>query len=784
MIGKDLNLMLSNCYTFFVILIRENLNHPMIFRAVVEQLISCTRFFEAYENALQLLTFVVLNVNLKIIDENLIMICSKLVSNFAHDFHPFLDFIKNIFQLMNNLSGNRIHLAISVFNHKFPKFESLFSKFNVDPYDILNLSKVVEIAVRYSHINIYPLLRIESLLDDYSACFRQIPMAFSLLQNLKRLLKSPSIENSVKNVLHRLILKFNIQFKWISQYRENDYLLEKHSIYTGFRVALDYLKDMIFSTNFKLSEIAIDTCGRLLSLSDEISEYMKDMDILKRPLEVLSPSHIADKIDNQSIWHSNGRTESQWILIFTSSLLRSFDKDNIFGGLLANLLLVDPDFATLMLPYIIHYQLHKEREICSKKTLTANNLQYRQILSSQFKIFFSSATKNDGYIVRHFLDTIYFLNSIEDDSLPWLELDYFSISNAALLTSSYLDGLFNIEKWFASDKSSADVANIVDHSLLECYKGINDKDAFHGALSVIDVSKCELPDLLQQKHEHDSHWESICKIQDARLQIEHCAEESVLFNALSKSGYFHIIQKMGARTKNTHYESLWKLGAWDLPCSTINSTQNEDIYFCLKNLESGNVYLKDFIAEKFMSSKLKYISMLPLLEINESLSFLDNSTTYADKMLKAWDKRLEILKETYPFEDIEPLLASRTRILTSMTKVKELGTSPELLVSLDDYFATHLLQVSELAITSGAEIFARKSLALFSENFLGDNIRKYAWKYKLASYKLEWIAGNKLIALKYIKNLANDMDLNNISPLNQAEVYYLCGKWTDESRAL
>jgi hypothetical protein len=694
---------------------------------------------------------------------------------------------ESILQMLSLIprSSKSIRIAIASLDSKNPQCISIFSDYMVDPFDVNIISKLMDLSSKYGILSIYPVLRLLEIFDLKDRSLSLSSYSAILLNTLEKLSQARFINDERKCLLSKLMIKIQLFSGNISKHADGDLPTpSENQLYIGYELALTYLQELVFSSEYGIAEIAIDICGRLLSLSADVALFLCDLDILKKPIMLIHHIPVIGTLDNDLLWNSNGRDQDTWVLDFVSALLESFECDEVFN-VSTSLLIVDSVYARLMIPYIIHQQLLKER--LSQEFEKTLNAPYRMILSKNIQRLFSSATENDSYIVKLFLEVINFLN--QTDRNDWLELNYFQISKCALFTSNYLHGLYYIERWFSDTyQMTSENANMFENSLLDCYKGLGDKDGFEGAISVLDVTGYELSELLHQKNEHASNWDKICKIQDATLQINDSSTLFPLLNALGKSGYFHILQQLVLQTNKTHYESLWRLGKWELPCTkpSIKTSYDEYIYFTLKYLEQAPTLLdlQLSISERLKSPSINYLKMLPFLEIQESLSFYAIDFSSVDMIFDCWDLRTDVLLKNYNFQEIEGIFATRTRMLTIITRGQESLPEGNIRKSIDQYFAKHLLKFVEMAIDADAEILARTSLYLFKTFFNECENEDYKWNYSILCYKLEWSSSDKLLAFKYVNNLVDKMNTTNVSLSNQAEGLCLCGKWAQEIRAL
>ena len=151
---------------------------------------------------------------------------------------------------------------------------------------------------------------------------------------------------------------------------------------------------------------------------------------------------------------------------------------------------------------------------------------------------------------------------------------------------------------------------------------MNDADAFHGIVAVIDTNTTESYKLIVQKNYHDQNWQALWSLEDSILQFNTSDGSNSLFlQSLAKSGHFHTLTQIS----NNQYESLWRLGKWNLK-NASDDVQELDFdkaaYNCLERLaastSTSNLFksLDRHLMKFGPSSSVE--NVLPFLEIKEA----------------------------------------------------------------------------------------------------------------------------------------------------------------------
>lgn len=752
----------------------------MLFRVLVEQLLLHTVAKETRCDALLILKFIIRKTSVENLEALITLICSKLMTNVTENEHLIM-----VSQVVSaqidrlSPSSSMIPLAITSLNFDSSSFKTFFFDHKVDAYDLRLISDYLSSSVHVG-ASLFPLIRLEKILDNSPQTIQK-DTAADLCHNIRMHNNTSNGKTEIKQTLARLQSKIQLLETGAYDDLSNTHQATSEVMYIGYEVALDYLQEAVFSLNYECAERAIDACGKLISLSDDVSNHLMNLRFLKKSYNLPPRSPKLDLMNDESFWHAAGKTEDEWVSSFTLFLLKTFD-DSFFQTL-DRVLMEDSVFAKTMIPYLIHLPLLEER--LSQGKLIETQLATRRLISKQFQSFFNSAQPGDEFIVKIMSDVIYFLATYErNSSLEWLDLNYLQISKCASISKMHLDGLFNLERWFIYlDNQLQDINFSIGDSLLTFYKGLGDQDGFLGAISALDVTDFPIESLIIQKNEHDCHWENICRIQDSALQVGTVTDPSILHKYLGKSGYYHILREMVAGSKDVHYESLWRLGNWDLPLTVSQKSQtiHESLYSSLKyfdqhrdGLESAHIATAGLICFEGKSN-------LIFIEMQEARN-LSSDLISSSEIFCTWDRRTALLTNKFAFQDMEMILSYRTRMLISLTRGENSLAPGHLLDSVNDYLARHLLEVSALAIEADDEIISRTSLARYSKLISLNGTSERNWRAKLLSYKLEWMCGDKSIALKYINQLTSCS--TEVPIITQAEVAHLGGEWSRETRAL
>ena len=324
-------------------------------------------------------------------------------------------------------------------------------------------------------------------------------------------------------------------------------------------------------------------------------------------------------------------------------------------------------------------------------------------------------------------------------------------------------------------------------SILECYKGIGDKDGFNGVMSTFEGNQINMFALSQQKRLYDRNWVSYWSASDTFLQANKGSGEDLLVG-LANSGHFSTLgkilgQKLESNVDSTnHYMTLWRLGKWEQVEDVTNDSNpiHYEIFRGLRALYDSHRLVLDEAPK--MDQCCVTTKNLCLVEINEAKHVLSGSLNIKS-LVALWEHRFTAIEGNTPFEDMETVLAVRQKILHSFSNRQE----PILKASKPDIISSMRQQIKmglEIAIKDNEFVIARRLSNELQKSF--DNLEQSkmeAFEIQITALDIEWLGGERDIALRFL-----DILIKNVSNLKnevmKAQVLHKYASWCIKSKKL
>ena len=735
-------------------LVGENINNEFVFRYFFEKLVTYLNYTDLFDISVMLLKSLVGIVEEKMV-KKMAIVCyrlSNLVRKNVHFKEALYGIIQDIIQRLASLNLKpQLYLSMMGLDHNYPIIQEISRNHQIEPFNCSWIEKGLSFCetTRIFSYNLFK--RLEHVIDHGLLC-SQISIATSLKGLVVYFLEqSFSTDSDDILILNRCVSKIMAIFRGTMQIN-SDVKLK-----SGLHDAILFIKEAMYASEYQ--KLMIPIFGKLLSLlPPDFSINLEEFSALIRPFIPLK-KEIRGSFNGSNFLRSAGRNESEWLCQFIDQIFLSFSTDD-YLLIIKPVLMFDSVFAKIMLPNLIYSITQRCNTACDS-------------ISAYFNEFFSVAAESELVIVKLYFEIIYCLSLKKVK----LDLDFNLISKCSYRVGLYLESIWYFEKQFAKDHESN-----ITLEILKCYQNLDDSDGFEGSVSVMDMGKQQLSVMVLLRNAQANNWAKISRIYDSVSQFSSNADKGALFETLGNSGQFGILQKI-SDSSNPHYESLWRLGIWEhASCDQPKIDHQGNIYNCMKSFECGGIF---HLQDHLTTFNSKSLDGLKFLELEECID-LKHNKILADTLWSAWDMRLNSLLKTHRFKELEPLLAGRLRLLSSMTwgsdKIQDLVLHKQIY----DRLSCSLLFISDLAIRDGAEDKSRAWLLAFEHNFLSSNLlfsRESLFKFKLLSCQVEWASSDKKLALKFLNQLI-DTDLNNMPENIRPEALLMAGLWTKESRAM
>jgi hypothetical protein len=361
----------------------------------------------------------------------------------------------------------------------------------------------------------------------------------------------------------------------------------------------------------------------------------------------------------------------------------------------------------------------------------------------------------------------------------WSELDFSAIASGALLIGDPVLAVYGLEL-SESFKLSSTKSHLQSwDSLLKAYRFLNNSDAFHGVLTIMDADSSDMYSLLEQKNYHERNWLSLWSLEDSILQANDSKPVNYIHGALVESGHYYTVDQMlkssSEAVKDEQFQSLWRLEKWDIEngAESYQTSQkpNEALYYCLEKFSRSTSLhsLDDVINTTLKKFQLqKFEDIIPFLEIKEAIGIrlgkLDVDVTFLN-----WINRSNELLETRSFQMVEKYLAVRSCLYSGFI---ESGTRH--LETVKSSYAAHLLNINKLAMEHNELLVARVA-ALKYKKLMEDPLLKDRADSLLQ--KVEWARGEHVIAMKFFKHKLDRMTTQPPS-LEMIEMLHDLGIWS------
>jgi hypothetical protein len=266
----------------FIVINRANLSHPMLFRLILQELLHYTNSLETIEISLKLVQYLLIKSSNECMEEHIIFMCCKLMSIIEAGCTNkiVMRTIETAVMLFpaSNAPAN-VHIAFTALDRKISSLQPLFETYSVLKINTSHIFSLLEICAVRGFINETPLIYLESVLQ---MPYDDVSNLWAAYGNVKKLQNCCLNYPKTSQVLSRLVVKFDIL---LGQHAKS--LASRESppvdgaISPGYILAMDYIAEAVFSNDMKIADAAVEACGRILMMPEEISDHLSHMQILK-----------------------------------------------------------------------------------------------------------------------------------------------------------------------------------------------------------------------------------------------------------------------------------------------------------------------------------------------------------------------------------------------------------------------------------------------------------------------------------------------------------------------
>ncbi|KAJ3272971.1 hypothetical protein HDV01_004877 [Terramyces sp. JEL0728] len=442
-VDKQLSI-IKNGYTILVLIAKKLITHPLVYQTIMQNLLKYVGIPKLTNPICQLVNYL---TNLCVSQGDYASLTQHAISNvstlssycYLSDGNKdmIVDSIEKIVTGSTNYldplqAESTVNLLLVGLDPEMECFKSLFEKFNVKITSVSVLVNWVTLLDCNSFVSKSPFLRLSKALDlqENMDFIKEFNKHDSLISNLKSIVQSnnPTLQD-IKPIAAGAFAKILNYFRTDSYHEDHfEYRTPDSECYIGCKVALERLYDYIFNPDLDTVKCCYSVLSSIGSLAEAQDVFGELEDKIKSHLNLFqseTPIPISLKneypnIDDRSIWKSSGKTKEEWVIIFTNSLLNSFDYPGFFLCL-SPMFKVQPQYAIVMLPYLVHYILNTELQKAPKQS----KLMIREILSNDIKEFFIEAQEDDIVAKSILLDVVMQQEAYDQD---WMNL--FSFQDA------------------------------------------------------------------------------------------------------------------------------------------------------------------------------------------------------------------------------------------------------------------------------------------------------------------------------------------------------------------
>ncbi|KAI8907871.1 hypothetical protein EDD86DRAFT_254912 [Gorgonomyces haynaldii] len=497
---------------------------------------------------------------------------------------------------------------------------------------------------------------------------------------------------------------------------------------------LGYLRLLRQRMFFSSSLLCLETLGRLLLLPNtrDLCQMVFPGKILDALQIVESPPGLRQK-SNTQLWSG-----LDWLSDFILWLFDQFEIDEFYHQLV-DIAIKDPSFAIYFLPDILRYIIK-----------SGKNPNSKQQLSMVFETGLQKGKDVVSVLVRVFQELV-------EGTEYLLPMDPQSLATSCVRVNEPLNGLIFVEKhWIETGTRLSSI-------LLDCYQGMQDRDSFEGAISLLNPQEFDFNLLATQYCAHNQQWTQVMRRQEVLMQLDKTSSD-YLIQSLSNSFHYSIVDQLGSQD----YNSLWRLSKWD-DLSGTPTDGDHSIYKALSRLDHGGSELLESV-QVLETNDLMHTLSLYCISDAQKVKLKQMDLT---RMLQEWHHRLQEIEQIQGFKKTEMLLSVyRTVLLLLMNGQEHLEDQ---IPVLQQHLSQHLLNYVSSALLDHQELPARMGVGFF-DRYCSQVDKSLVLKNKLFQYRIEWAFGSKNIAFKYLKHLTS-----NCNPVYAESIFY-CAQFAQQSK--
>ncbi|KAJ3022531.1 hypothetical protein HKX48_005948 [Thoreauomyces humboldtii] len=605
-----------------------------------------------------------------------------------------------------------------------------------------------------------------------------------------------------------------------------------HSHEIGTTLALRWLCKYLFHEDVFTVGVVIRTLHALFALPEGIEAFdalsPDDAEVMvmfkpasKRPMKHVETKKEYPVLQEDLLWApfwknsaveyplSKARSVLSDLAI---SLLRCCPPSSFFDRL-GSIFERIPEFADVMLPFVVHSALEHELAVAGKKVRKRGVPSIRETLSSRVRALVAAPEALLPGVLASMLRVVEILRMHSHptrktpfDDNAWLDLDFFELAKSAVWNKSYASALVFLEvaeeatrrDWVPKmpmtpvpKRRDASMLNL----LLEINRHIGDADGFEGVMFCLGQEiMVDGSDALVQSYEHNYAWDRILNVRETQLKVKVTppdvgpAVQIGLMTAMSNMGLHHLLETYikgiyplsegpisNSDIRELQYQSMWRNAHWDVQSLSLQAGApgpNQQMYDAFDAYHKDDRENLNALTSEGIQNSIKGLSGLSLqnalnpfpylrsLTINTELCELavsDSSLPAFDRLLKIWDWRMTNLVSMQTFSELEPVLAARTSSMRCLIEKGRGAVSSDLIRAIYLGFCKHLLTYSQISRKAGSLQISQTALAHL-DGLLEHMPHDMAGSFvdlraaaKLEALKVLWKQGDQAVATRSLK---------------------------------
>ncbi|KAK4047357.1 Serine/threonine-protein kinase tel1 [Microbotryomycetes sp. JL221] len=558
----------------------------------------------------------------------------------------------------------------------------------------------------------------------------------------------------------------------------------------------------------------------------DLASILASSTISRRTQLEKAPSRELACLD-QPEWQTLAQDYDSWVKAFCQLLCEaaatqgsdsSADEGDIFFAQLSRMAKADTDFATSMLPTLVHALLFKATNsgVYAPRDILTRYLQKLLKLSTASQKTVKAIVDVSVYLRQHPRPD---LERSLDNCDRWLDVSWILLASGATRTDmplaalQFLELAHEYQSLFKKSKDGQPVNKSSDGEgqalLYKIYESIEEPDGFYGRQSS-DVRLSVI-----KRFHHEQQWAKAFSMHGADFEstLQHhdrtrSETTAGVVQSLAMSGFnrlaLSILQPARAEGRLTQrdvgddlsHELAWRTTNWDLPSesqSLISPGQlssSARLYSVLHQLQSPQNLVvestqKAMIAETNKLASVSLHSPTPnagvlstILSLREIRSF--PTWRVGDHMIDGLSVSLSHIPEHMSFEQADKILSCRITMLRQIRSQEQASMIGDMDITPAAREAAEverscLLKLSERARTSGRLQVALNAVTM-AHKLVEEQSSSASYKVDEELAKVLWSQGEHSTAIRLLEEVSGK------KPSNVATVFAQLGQWQVEAR--